>query len=87
MIAAGVRWWTTQQAVNQLGIDRKVINQWVRRSRLAGHLGPVATCPACPAAAGAWPHVDPPVRAGGRLAGYQAEQLLAAEAHTAGVAV
>lgn len=87
MIVDGVRWWSTGQAVDQLGVTRNAINQWVNRSKRAGHTAPASSCPRC-AAGGGFPHVDPPrVRGRGRgaVAAYNADQLLAAEAHTAGV--
>ena len=86
----GATWWTTAAAVAQLRVDRKVINQWVRRSRTAGHVAGAApqACPAC--GRGGFTHLDPPVRrpaaAGhrGGTAGYRAQQLLDVEAYTAG---
>ncbi|MFG2070975.1 hypothetical protein ACGFKZ_29360 [Micromonospora tulbaghiae] len=90
MIVDGVRWWSTQQAVDQLGVTRNTINQWVSRSKRAGHVAPATSCPACRGRGRRFPHVDPPRTAGrGRatVAAYVADQLLAAEAHTAGVDV
>jgi hypothetical protein len=81
----GVLWWTTGQATGQLHVDRKRLNDWVRRSAAAGHW-PGAQSPGCPGCARpSFPHVDPPVRRG-RVAGYRAEQLMDAEAHTANAA-
>lgn len=83
LIVNGQRWWTTDQACTQLRVDRKRLADWVRRSKAAGHTTPVDACARC-ARAGpeVFPHVDPPVMAG-RLAGYDADQLLDAEQHTA----
>lgn len=85
MNVAGELWWTTAQAVAQLRVTRNLINQWVARSKRAGHQ-PGAdpdTCPRCRTHPSWFPHVDPPVRRG-REAGYRAQQLLDAEAYTAG---
>lgn len=85
MSAGGRTWWPTALAVGQLGVDRKTINQWVARSRRAGHLpwACPADCPACLDDQVQRPHLDPP-RMDGRLAWYDADQLLATELHTAG---
>ncbi|MCT2276329.1 hypothetical protein M3G91_01730 [Micromonospora chalcea] len=83
VVVDGVQWWTTAYAVAQLRVDRKLINQWVLRSRRAGHLagaGP-ADCPRCRSHPHGFPHIDPPARRRG-IYGYVGEQLLAAEAHT-----
>jgi hypothetical protein len=79
--ADGRRYWFTSEAVAQLGIRRARLGDWVRRSKVAGHIARAAPddCPACGSAR--FPHVDPPRRAAG-LAGYLAEQLLEAEAYT-----
>jgi hypothetical protein len=78
----GTQWWTTGYAVLQLGVSRHRLGDWVRRSRQAGHVAQADpdTCPACQQP-GRFPHVDPPARSG-RVAGYRAEQLFDAEAHT-----
>jgi hypothetical protein len=76
---AGVLWWTTEQATEQLRVDRKRLNDWVRRSKAAGHR-PGSGCPRC--GRPGFPHVDPPAGRG-RQAAYLAEQLLAVEAYTA----
>ena len=83
VVVDGEQWWTTGYAVAQLRVSRARLGDWVRRSKAAGHASPAATCPRCPAPAGVFPHVDPPVRRA-RVFGYLAEQLLQAEAHTAG---
>ncbi|PZG03976.1 hypothetical protein C1I95_33535 [Micromonospora craterilacus] len=83
VVVDGVQWWTTAYAVAQLRVDRKSINDWVRRSRRAGHVagaGP-QDCPRCLAVPDGFPHVDPPVHRSG-VYGYLAEQLLAAEERT-----
>jgi hypothetical protein len=82
MNVAGVLWWTTKQATDQLQVDRKRLNDWVRRSKSAGHRPGDGRfdCPAC--SRQGFPHVDPPAGRG-RLAGYRAQQLLDAEAYTA----
>lgn len=77
--------WTTQQAAEQLGVDPARLRDWVRRSKLAGHVArrAPAECPACRhGPRPRFPHVEAPARAG-RLAGYVAEQLLEAEVYTA----
>jgi hypothetical protein len=76
-------WWTVNQAVDQLGIRRGRLGDWVRRSKAAGHVDRAepADCPAC--GAGGFPHVDRPILSG-RAGVYPAEQLLEAESHTAG---
>lgn len=83
LVVDGVQWWTTRYACAQLGVDRKVINDWVRRSKQAGHTQPASQCPRCLAGGRVFPHVDPPARPAPTLAGYLAEQLLDAEAYTA----
>ncbi|NMO52011.1 hypothetical protein HH310_12485 [Actinoplanes sp. TBRC 11911] len=77
----GKRWWTTDEALGQLRVARARLGDWVRRSKLAGHVvgQEGAECLAC--GANGFPHVDPPRRAGAAAA-YQAEQLLEAEAYT-----
>lgn len=83
VVVDGEQWWTTTYALQQLRVRRHCLGDWVRRSRQAGHVqgaGP-DECPRCLAGTG-FPHVDPPVRAGA-VAGYRAEQLLAAEEYTA----
>jgi hypothetical protein len=79
----GRRWWTTAQAVVQLGVQRARLGDWVRRSKAAGHVAGAAAagCPAC--GRPGFPHVDPPRRFGAAGA-YDADQLLDAEAYTAG---
>lgn len=81
----GRLWWPTELAVAQLGVSRKTINQWVRRSALAGHRAGAdpGSCPRCVSAPQGWPHLDPPVRVG-RVAAYDAQQLLAVEEYTHG---
>lgn len=82
---AGVRWWTTGEAVTQLRVDRKLINKWVQRSVRSGHVAGAdpSACPRCQSMpVGGFPHVDPPARRRG-VFGYRAQQLLDAEAHTA----
>ncbi|PZG07900.1 hypothetical protein C1I95_30535 [Micromonospora craterilacus] len=83
VVVDGVQWWTTAYAVAQLRVERKLINQWVLRSRRAGHVagaGP-QDCPRCRSHPDGFPHVDPPVRRGG-VYGYVGEQLLEAEVRT-----
>lgn len=82
----GTTWWTTAQAEAQLRVTRNLIKQWVSRSKRAGHIAGAepADCPRCTTGGPGFPHVDPPVRRGSRLAGYRAQQLLDAEAYTAG---
>ncbi|MEV0805743.1 hypothetical protein [Micromonospora sp. NPDC050200] len=85
VVVDGVQWWTTSYAVAQLRVDRKLINQWVLRSRRAGHVagaGPQA-CPRCQSHPDGFPHVDPPVRRRD-VYGYVGEQLVEAEARTFG---
>lgn len=79
----GRTWWTTEKATEQLGVDRKRLNDWVRRSKEAGHVAAAwpLDCPACRDQPSEFPHVDPPHRAG-RFAAYISDQLLAAEAYT-----
>lgn len=79
----GQRWWTTTRASEQLGVQDSRIRDWVRRSKAAGHVAGAskAECEACGRAG--FPHVDPPRRSGA-IAVYLADQLLDAEAHTAG---
>lgn len=84
LIVNGQRWWTTQAAIAQLRVDRKRINDWVRRSASAGHTTPERDCQRCLTGLPGFPHVDPPVRRG-RVSGYLADQLLDAELYTAGV--
>ncbi|MFG3709199.1 hypothetical protein ACGF7U_31335 [Micromonospora sp. NPDC047670] len=83
VVVDGVQWWTTAYAVAQLRVDRKLINQWVLRSRRAGHVAGAAPedCPRCQSHPDGFPHVDPPVRRAG-VYGYVGEQLLNAEAKT-----
>lgn len=79
----GRLWWSTAVAVDQLQVTAARIRDWVRRSKVAGHLsgyGPGA-CPAC-LAGRPFPHVDAGIQAG-RHAAYVAEQLLEVEAYTA----
>lgn len=82
MNVGGVLWWTTAEATAQLQVHRKRLNDWVRRSKAAGHRVGAhrLDCPAC--SRSGFPHVDPPVGRG-HLAAYKAEQLMQAEAHTA----
>ncbi|MEV4705041.1 hypothetical protein [Actinoplanes sp. NPDC049316] len=77
------RWWTTEQAADQLDVDPARIRDWVRRAKTAGHVTGAApqACPAC-LQRKAFPHVDAPKRVGARAA-YLADQLLEAEAYTA----
>ena len=77
----GEFWATTTAAAEWMQVDRKRINDWVRRSRAAGHVGGVATCEACAGTKVVFPHVDPPVRRGG-IVGYRYSQLAKAELHT-----
>lgn len=81
--AAGRRWWLTAEAAEQLRVDPARFRDWVRRSRLSGHVPGAAPrdCPRCRDHPDLFPHVDPPVREG-RLAAYLAEQLMEAEAYT-----
>jgi hypothetical protein len=77
----GERWMTASIAAEMLGVDRKRINDWVRRSRAAGHAGPSERCERCASADPGFPHVDPPVRRGA-VAGYRHTQLVEAEYYT-----
>lgn len=81
----GSMWWTTEQATAQLGVSAGVLRQWVYRSKAAGHArgDDPDECTRCQSDPAGFPHLDPPVRSG-RLAGYRAQQLLDAEAYTAG---
>lgn len=85
MNGGGSQYWTTDRATGQLQVSRKVINQWVARSKRVGHEAgrPPVDCPRCQEDPAGFPHIDPPVRARG-VAGYVAQQLLDAEAYTAG---
>lgn len=84
VVVDGVQWWTTAYAVAQLRVDRKLINQWVLRSRRVGHIAGAAPndCPRCQSHPRGFPHVDPPMRRGA-VAGYVGEQLMEAEAYPA----
>jgi hypothetical protein len=82
LIVNGQRWWDTARACAQLRVTPDRLRDWVRRSKAAGHTTPATSCARCAGGEGGFPHVDPPVRRG-RLAGYDADQLLDAELHTA----
>ncbi len=83
MIVAGVLWWTAEDARDRLQLHEARLWDWVRRSKLAGHIPTLTgSCAACEA--GGFPHVDPPIRVGRGQVFYRAQQLLDAEAYTAG---
>jgi hypothetical protein len=79
----GRRWWQIEVAEQHLSVSRDRIYDWVRRSKIAGHRpgAPTEECGRCQASPDAFPHVDPPVRAG-RAAAYLAAQLEDAERYT-----
>jgi hypothetical protein len=81
VVVDGEQRWLTWYACKQLQVDRARLADWVRRSKQAGHAGPVEACPRCAAGGSGFPHVDPPVRRG-RVAGYVGEQLMEAEEYT-----